>query len=96
MYINKKYKRVGHLFQDEFKAVNIILDSQLMWTSAYIHMNPVKDGLAVHPKAYKWSSYNDYIGRKLPIVYTDFLLSNFKNNEGFEKDTLELSVKESP
>lgn len=94
MYINKKHKRVGHVFQDCFKAVLIETNPQLMWTSAYIHMNPVKAKLVKHPKDYKWSSYNDYIGIKnLPIVYTDFLKSTFDEKD-FEKETLILFSKE--
>src|SRR3989344_2495939 len=55
MYINKKYKRVGHLFQDRFRSNTIEDDQQLMWTSAYIHMNPVKDKFENRPEQYKWS-----------------------------------------
>ena len=73
MYINKKYKRVGYVFQDRFKSVLIENNSQLMWTSAYIHMNPVKDGLVKNPDEYKWSSYKDFVGqRNLPIVNREF------------------------
>ena len=94
MYINKKYKRVGHVFQDKFKAVLIENNPQLMWISAYIHMNPVKSKLVKHPSDYKWSSYNDFLGkRNLPILYTNFLISNFNSND-FEKETFELSSKE--
>jgi len=92
MYINKKYGRVGHIFQDQFKSVLMESDPQLMWTSAYIHMNPVKAGLVKHPSQYKWSSYEDYVAdRKLPITYTDFLLSTFGNKDDFEKETLSLA-----
>ncbi len=97
MYINKKYKRVGHIFQDQFKSVLIESDSQLMWTSTYIHMNPVKDGLVKSPAQYKWSSYNDYIsGRNLPITHTDFLLSTFETKQNFEKQTLEFDMSRMP
>jgi len=69
MYLNKKYKRVGHVFQERFKSVLIENNPQLMWTSAYIHMNPVKDKLVKNSSEYTWSSYNDYIGeRNLSIV----------------------------
>ncbi|MBI4155771.1 MAG: transposase [Candidatus Zambryskibacteria bacterium] len=89
MYINKKYKRVGHVFQDCFKAVIIESNEQLMWVSAYIHMNAVKDGLVKQPSKYKWSSYNDYVSdRNLPIVHTDFLISLFENKSNFEIETL--------
>jgi putative transposase len=91
-YVNKKYKRVGHVFQDKFKAVLIESNEQLMWTCAYIHMNAVKDGIIKHPSEYMWSSYNDYVSdRNLPIVHTDFLISLFGNKNNFEKETLRFS-----
>ena len=40
MYFNKKYKRVGTLFQGVFKASRITDDSYLIHISRYIHMNP--------------------------------------------------------
>ncbi len=84
MYINKKYKRVGHVLQDKFKAVLIENNPQLMWTSSYIHTNAVKDGLVKHPKDYKWSSYNDYaLDRNLPIVSKDLILGTFGDKENF-------------
>lgn len=90
-YINNKYKKIGHVFQDKFKAVLIDTDSQLMWTSAYIHMNPVKDGLVREPENYKWSSYLDYINeRNLIIVHTDFVRKIFGKGN-FKKETQILS-----
>jgi len=94
-YINKKYKRVGHVFQDCFKTVLIENDSQLMWTSAYIHMNPVKDGLVTYPGKYNWSSYNDFTSkRSLPITHINLLKSIF-GEKNFEKETLNFDVKET-
>ena len=95
-YINKKYKRVGHIFQDQFKAVLIENNPQLMWTSSYIHTNAVKDGLVKHPGEYKWSSYNDYASdRNLLIVYKDLLISTFGNIKSFIKETLNFDVKDA-
>jgi len=95
-YINNKYDRVGHIFQDCFKAVNIESDSQLIWTSAYIHMNPVKDGVVKRPEQYKWSSYNDFISkRNLPIVHVDLLQSMFGGSKNFEKETLKLASEQN-
>lgn len=42
MYFNKKYKRVGPLFQGVYKAVLVEDDSQLLYLSKYIHRNPAK------------------------------------------------------
>ena len=93
MYSNRKYGRVGHIFQDQFKAVLIDSDSQLMWTSAYIHMNPVKDFLVKHPNEYNWSSYNDYVNnRNLPITNTEFLLTAFADRKNLETQTLAVEL----
>lgn len=40
IYFNKKYKRVGPLFQDRFKASWILRDNYLVHISRYIHLNP--------------------------------------------------------
>jgi REP element-mobilizing transposase RayT len=61
-YFNKKYDRVGSLFQDQFKAVLINKNEQLLWTSLYIHENPLKAEIVNDLSKYKWSSYLDYIG----------------------------------
>src|SRR3989344_8907196 len=39
MYFNKKYKRVGKLFQGHYKAVLVSDDRQLLHLSRYIHLN---------------------------------------------------------
>ncbi len=89
MYMNKKYHRVGHIFQDRFKSVLVETDAQLKWTSAYIHTNPIKDGLAKNPKEYRWSSYQDFVmGRHNPLLTTDFLLSVFENRDNFAKQNV--------
>jgi len=38
-YINRKYKRQGHVFQSSFNAVKITTDEQLRIVVAYIHTN---------------------------------------------------------
>ncbi len=93
-YINNKYGRVGHTFQDCFKAVLIENNPQLMWSSAYIHMNPVKDRLVKHPSEYLWSSFNDYAEkRNLPIINKELLLGTFGNVKNFIEQTLIYDVK---
>jgi REP element-mobilizing transposase RayT len=97
MYINKKYKRVGHIFQDQFKSVLMENNSQLIWTPCYIHMNPVKDKLTKHPSKYLWSSYNDYASnRNLPIINKELLLSTFGDLDNLIEQTLNFSVKDAP
>jgi len=97
-YINKKHKRIGHVFQDEFKAVLVEDNTQLMWISSYIHTNAVKDKLAKHPREYKWSSYNDYtLDRNLKIINKKLLLSTFGDKKNFieQNSYVKEYVKES-
>jgi putative transposase len=90
-YLNLKYKRVGYVFQDRFKAVLIESNPQLMLVSSYIHMNPVKDELVNKPEQYKWSSFNDFlIDRKNLIVHTKFLTEIFGNKNNFAKQNIKL------
>lgn len=60
-YFNKKYKNVGHIFQDQFKQVWVDDNSYLVWLSAYVHANPKTARLISNLKDYKWSSYSDFV-----------------------------------
>lgn len=96
-YLNKKHKRVGHVFQDKFKAVLIENNPQLIWVSSYVHMNAVKDGIVKHPSDYEWSSYNDYASsRNIPIVNKEFLIETFGSIDNLIEQTLNFSVKDRP
>jgi putative transposase len=73
-YFNRKYNRVGNLFQDIFKAKLIDNDFYLTYLSAYIHNNPPS------PLSYKYSSFNEYLpSRKDQITAIKFILSYFEN-----------------
>jgi putative transposase len=61
MYFNKKYQRVGTLFQGKYKAVLVDTDEYLLHLSRYIHLNPYPGS---DPKKYKYSSYNYYLKLK--------------------------------
>lgn len=75
MYFNKKYDRVGGLFQGPYKAVLISDDNYLLHLSRYIHLNPLEYTRNL-TKAY--SSYCEYLGlRKTQWVRPDFVLSYF-------------------
>lgn len=41
MYFNRKYKRVGSLYQDVYKAVLVTTDEQLLHLSRYIHKQAI-------------------------------------------------------
>ncbi len=83
-YFNRKYKRVGHLFQDRFKSELIDNDSYLLSVSAYIHNNPVKAAVVKTPQEYKWSSFNHYMGKeknRSDLVETERILNIFSQSK---------------
>jgi len=55
-WFNRKYRRVGHLFQDRFKSVPIEDDAHLVVVLRYVWNNPVKAGLVERADGYRWSS----------------------------------------
>ena len=86
MYFNKKYKRVGSLYQGVYKAVLVENEPQFLHLSRYIHKQAIKIN--------RPSSYQEYLGlRKTEWVKSKEILSYFsKNNpslsyEAFVKET---------
>ena len=80
-HFNKKYKRVGHLFQDRFVSEIIDNNDYLLAAVRYIHNNPVTAGIVSSPEKYLWSSYNDYISsKKSSSLTTDKILNIFSDN----------------
>lgn len=78
MYFNKKYHRVGHLFQGVYKGVLVETDEQLHHLSRYIHRNPLPllQGQAL--RSYPYSSYSTYLYKNdTKWLYPGFILDNF-------------------
>ena len=80
-YFNKKYKNVGHIFQDQFKQVWVDDNSYLVWLSSYIHQNPKLAGLVKTPTDYKWSSYSDFVGPNRRLINCDMAIIREQFND---------------
>lgn len=74
MYFNKKYKRVGPVFQQRYRAVRIAGDEQLMHISRYIHLNPSEY------TRWQWSSLKYYRSSYARWLKTNHVLELFDNN----------------
>lgn len=81
-WYNKKYERVGNLFQDRFKSEPVEDDSYFLTVLRYIHQNPLKAGLVNNIGQYKWSSYDLYANpeTKSILVDSDFVLRIFNGD----------------
>ena len=62
-YINKKEKRIGHLFQGRYKALIVDADSYLLQLIRYIHLNPLRANMVDDLLDYPWSSHLAYLGQ---------------------------------
>ena len=58
-YYNKKYNKVGHLWQGRFKTKTITKDQYLIGAIAYVEQNPIRANLVNNPKEYNFSSYGE-------------------------------------
>lgn len=77
-YFNKKYDRVGPLFQGRFKAVLVENESYLLHLSKYIHLNPLKYSKSIENAK---SSYADFLGLKHTLwVNPNIILTYFNKN----------------
>ena len=63
-WINRKQKRVGHLFQGRFKAIMLQEDAYFVRLLRYIHTNPLRAKLVKTHEQYAWSGHNVYLGDK--------------------------------
>lgn len=57
---NRKYNRVGHLFQERFHSEPVDDDPYFLTVLRYIHQNPVKANITQQCSEYSWSSYAIY------------------------------------
>lgn len=82
-YFNRKYGRVGHLFQGRYKGILVDKDVYLLQLSRYVHLNPVSSNLIEKPELYKWSSYPGYVGKSKEVKWVEYswILSQFGRNK---------------
>lgn len=77
--INRKYKRVGHLFQGRYKAILVDKDAYLLELSRYIVLNPIRAKMVQNPEDWPWSNWHAVMGKTATPAWlaTDALLSMF-------------------
>ena len=80
--INRKHRRVGHLFQGRYKAILVDKDAYLLELCRYIILNPVRARMVNSPDEWLWSSWFCMVGHieSPPWLSTDALLLQFANN----------------
>lgn len=86
-YFNTRHERDGSLFLDQFKAIRIETDDQLIHVSRYIHLNPYT-GFVVKSleklEKYPWSSLSDYLYERESFVETESVLGMFRTAKAYK------------
>ena len=65
LYFNRKYQRVGTLFQSAYKALLISSEDQYLHLTRYIHHQSTFQGNTLEPRKEQPSSYPEYLGNKV-------------------------------
>jgi putative transposase len=82
-YFNRKYQRVGHLYQGRYKSILVEKESYLSGLSRYIHLNPIRvqemDFKTPREKmkflsSYPWSTLGGYLEGKHKVAEVDYRL----------------------
>lgn len=56
-YFNKKYNRIGHLWQGRYKSYSLYDDAHFWIVVKYIERNPIKANIVGNVASYKYQSY---------------------------------------
>ena len=82
IYFNKKYKRIGHLWQGRYKSWLITDEAYLYTLMRYIEQNPLKAGIVNNLINYHFSSFRYFIN----IAQIPKCLENSWINKNFGKN----------
>lgn len=89
LYFNKKYQRIGPVFQNRYKSIPVDSIEQLLYLSAYIHLNPLEAGLVNNKKSllsYPYSSLPFYYGlKKNSFIDSKLILSYFRDLQDYSR-----------
>ena len=85
-YFNRRYGKVGHLFQGRYRAILCDKDAYLLELVRYIHLNPVRAKVVRDPERYLWTSHLSYLRMgSRGLTDTDFVLGQFGKNSSVRR-----------
>ena len=104
-YFNRRYKRVGHLWQGRFKSWYVSDVAYLYTLIKYIEFNPLEAKMVKDLKEYKFSSYNSFLDQAKPIACLEnsLIFNEYNTTQArkefferdYDKDDLKIIAKTS-
>ena len=96
-YFNKKYKRIGHLWQGRYICTLLYDDIHCFYVSKYIERNPIKANIVNEIKNYKYQSFyqrktkNKYLKLLNKSITLDITLDEYETyiNNKFKEDVFD-------
>jgi len=77
-YYNKRYRKVGHLFQGRYRGILCDRENYLLELIRYLHLNPVRARMVKDPMGYPWSSHRIYLeGRDVGGIAVEEILARW-------------------
>lgn len=94
-YFNIKFDRKGPLWQDNFKAIRIETNEQLLHVVRYVNINPTTSGLVKRPEEWKYSSYRELTlnPKYLLEIIKEISISDNKKFKKFCEDNVDYQKK---
>ncbi len=81
IWFNRRYQRIGHLFQNRYKSIVCEVDPYFLELVRYIHLNPLRAGVVQSVKElnhYPWSGHSALMGKvKRVWQEKDYILGYF-------------------
>jgi len=76
---NRRWGRVGHLFEGRYKAILVEREAYLLELVRYVVLNPVRVGWRDLPEQWQWSNYRALVGLEPGPAWltNDWLLGQF-------------------
>jgi len=62
LWFNKKYEKVGHLWQGRYKSMVIQKNKYMLDCLEYVELNPIRANISKSPFDYPWSSWKARLG----------------------------------
>ena len=82
---NRQQHRSGTLFEGRAKSILVDTDEYVLHLCRYIHLNPVRAGLVMHPGEWPYSNYLEWVERRGgSLVDRPFVQSYFPTAADYE------------